>query len=92
MKAPSEETDLIAEVEYLRARVAELEDQILAMERWGSETVATAQEGLYWLERWHVDLNSLMRRRGADELRRAVRAARNIYRVGRGAKRRLFES
>ena len=92
MKPSVEETDLVAEVEYLRARVAELEDQLLAAEKWGNETVAAAQESLYWLERWHVDLNSVMQRRGAEELRLVVRTARNVYRAGRRAKRRLLDT
>ena len=34
--------------------------------------LAAAQEKSYWLDRWNVDLNSLMRRRGASELRAAA--------------------
>jgi hypothetical protein len=92
MKPQVEELDLAAEVEYLRARVAELEDQLLATEKWGNQTVAAAQEGLYWLERWHVDLNAVMRRPGADRFRRAVRGVRSVFRAGRRAKRRLFSA
>ena len=43
--------------------------------------VAAAQDRSYWLDRWHVDLNTLMRRRGASELRAAVRALRAVYRL-----------
>ena len=42
--------------------------------------VAEAQDRSYWLDRWHLDLNALMRRRGASELRAAIRAARAVYR------------
>jgi hypothetical protein len=90
MASSTEDLDLAAEVEYLRARVTELEDQLLATEKWGNETVAAAQESLYWLERWHVDLNSVMRRRGADQLRRGARGIRSVYRAGVRAKRRLL--
>lgn len=43
--------------------------------------LAAAQDRSYWLDRWHLDLNALMRRRGASELRAAMRAARAVYRV-----------
>ena len=38
--------------------------------------VAAAQDRVYWLDRWGVDLNALMRRRGADEFRGALRVVR----------------
>lgn len=43
--------------------------------------LAAAQDRSYWLDRWHVDLNAVMRRRGASELRAAVRALRAVYRA-----------
>jgi hypothetical protein len=43
--------------------------------------LAAAQDRSYWLDRWHLDLNALMRRRGASELRAAIRAARGVYRA-----------
>jgi hypothetical protein len=43
--------------------------------------LAAAQDRSYWLDRWGIDLNALMRRRGASELRTAVRALRAVYRV-----------
>lgn len=43
--------------------------------------LAAAQDRSYWLDRWHLDLNALMRRRGASELRAAIRAVRAVYRV-----------
>ena len=43
--------------------------------------IAAAQDKSYWLDRWHVDLNALMRRRGAGELRAAIRVLRGIYRA-----------
>ena len=51
--------------------------------------VAQAQERVYWLDRWHLDLNALMRRPGAAELRGALRAGRAVSRALRRAKRRL---
>jgi SAM-dependent methyltransferase len=43
--------------------------------------LAAAQDRSYWLERWGVDLNALMRRRGAAELRAGLRALRSVYRL-----------
>ena len=45
------------------------------------EALAAAQDKSYWLDRWRIDLNALMRRRGASELRAAVRALRAVYRA-----------
>jgi hypothetical protein len=84
--------ELEAEVEYLRARVAELEAQLLATERWGSQTVAQAQESLYWLERWGVNLNAVMDRPGAEQFRRGVRGVRQVYRAGLRLSRRLRQA
>ena len=42
--------------------------------------LAAAQDRSYWLDRWGIDLNALMRKRGAAELRAGVRAARAVYR------------
>jgi hypothetical protein len=43
--------------------------------------IAAAQDRSYWLDRWNVDLNAVMRRRGASELRAGLRAARAVYRL-----------
>jgi hypothetical protein len=43
--------------------------------------VSAAQDRSYWLDRWNIDLNALMRRRGASELRAVLRAARAVYRL-----------
>jgi hypothetical protein len=63
-------------------------DRIEALEREHSEqvaranaAVAAAQDRSYWLDRWNVDLNAVMRRRGASEARAALRAVRAIYRL-----------
>ena len=81
------ETD--AEIERLRARVEMLEAQLADVEAWANHAVAEAQIKTYWLDRWHVDLNALMRRRSADRARAAVRKARSVYRVGRRIRRRI---
>jgi hypothetical protein len=78
------------ELEFLRRRVAELEAERLELMRRTSQAVAAAEGRAYWLDRWHVDLNSLMARPSAARLRRAARAARAPLRAGRSAKRRLL--
>jgi hypothetical protein len=77
-----------AEIERLRARVAMLESQVADVEAWANRAVAEAQARTYWLDRWHVDLNALMRRRSADRARAAARGARSVYRSLRGLQRR----
>jgi len=78
-----------AEVERLRARVAELERELADVRAWAYRAVADAQERTYWLDRWGLDLNAAMRRPGAAELRAAFRAVRAVYRAFRVMKRRL---
>ena len=51
--------------------------------------LAAAQEQAYWLERWHVDLNALMRKPGAAQFRAGLRAVRYVGRFFRRVKRRL---
>jgi hypothetical protein len=70
-----------AEVERLRARVAALEEQLIEVEAWANEAVARAQERTYWLDRWHVDLNQVMRRRSAERIRAVARTVRAVYRA-----------
>jgi hypothetical protein len=74
------ETDQQQEIERLRARVAQLERELVDQRARYQRIVAESQERLYWLERWHVDLNALMRKPGADELRAAFRAVRAVVR------------
>ena len=74
-------TDERAELEALRARVAELERERAEQIARANAAVAAAQERAYWLDRWHVDLNALMERPGAAEFR-AARARRARGRSG----------
>jgi uncharacterized coiled-coil protein SlyX len=69
-----------AEVDELRARVAELEAQLAEQARRTNTIVADAQEKLYWLERWQVDLDKLMARPGAPRALDAVRWVRDSIR------------
>jgi hypothetical protein len=70
--AANEET----EVEQLRRRIVELEAQLIEVEAWANETVGAAQERLYWLDRWHLDLNEVMRHPTATRLRALARGLR----------------
>lgn len=79
-----------AENERLRARVAALEDELVEVQSRTNAAVARWQEQAYWLDRWHLDLNALMRRRGAPELLAAVRAVRGVWWRLKQLKRRLL--
>ncbi len=87
--APTTDEDLQAENERLRARVHDLEAQLVEVQRTANAAVAQWQDRAYWLDRWHLDLNALMRRRGASEFRAAVRAIRSIMWAAKRAQRRL---
>lgn len=82
----------VAEIEALRARVAELEAQLIETEDWANRAVGAAQERAYWLDRWHVDLNAIMRRRSATWTRAGLRAIRSVYRFFLLTKRRLLRN
>jgi hypothetical protein len=79
----TEQTDEQAELEQLRARVAALEAELVAQAERAERAVAAAQERAYWLDRWHLDLNALMRKPGAAQFRALVRAARWLKKVKR---------
>jgi signal transduction protein with GAF and PtsI domain len=81
--------DLQSENERLRARVASLEAELTETQARTNAIVAQTQERVYWLDRWHLDLNALMRRPGAAELRAALRAIRAVSRLATRARRRL---
>jgi hypothetical protein len=71
-------SSLEAENEQLRERIAALESELVAVQSRANAAVAASQERAYWLDRLHIDLNSLMRKRGANQLRvtlKGVRAA-----------------
>jgi hypothetical protein len=78
------------EIEFLRARVASLEEELVEVQTRANAAVAKWQERAYWLERWHLDLNALMRRPGASEMRTVVKAVRGVFWKIKKAKRRLL--
>jgi hypothetical protein len=79
-----------AELEALRARVAVLERERVEQIAAANAAVAAAQERTYWLDRWHLDLNALMQRKGAAEFRWLLRAVRKPVRMVRITKRKLL--
>jgi len=78
-----------AELEQLRARVAELERELADRTARANAAVAAAQDRLYWVDRWRVDLDDLMQRRpGRWAFRLTVNARRARHLAGR-IRRRL---
>jgi hypothetical protein len=71
----------------MRRRIAALEAEQAERLATAHAALAAAQDRLYWLDRWGVDLNVLMRRRGAVQLRLALRAIRSLLRTAIRAKR-----
>ena len=86
------ETEDHTEVERLRARIAALESELVEVQARANAAVADAQEKAYWLERWHVDLNALMRKPGAAQFRAGLRAVRVIGRFFRRLKRNKWRA
>jgi hypothetical protein len=86
MNATSEQS----EIEVLRRRLTQLEAENAELAARANAAVAAAQDKAYWLDRWGLDLNRLMERKGAEELRTAVRGVRGIYRRLVRLKRRLM--
>jgi hypothetical protein len=85
-------TEAQAENERLRTRVASLEAELVETQARTDAVVGEWQERAYWLDRWHLDLNALMRRPGANELRETLRALRAIAWRLKRLKRRLMDS
>lgn len=77
------------EVLALRSRVSALEEQLAEHSRATNALVARSQEKLYWLERWQVDLDTVMRKPGAEQALGAVKGMRSIARAMRRALRAL---
>ena len=77
------------ELEALRARVAALEAERHEQLARANATVAQLQEQVYWLDRWRIDLNALMRKRGAAEFRATVRVVRGAVRRAKKLKSKL---
>jgi hypothetical protein len=92
VSAASPSDPLDEEVAALRARVAALESELSDQARRTAATVAEAQEKLYWLERWQLDLDAIMRKPGAIPALETLKRARQLVRGGRRLKRRILQS
>jgi len=79
-----------SEVEQLRARVAALEAELVEIQTRANAAVAEWQQRAYWLDRLHLDLNALMERPGANQVRLVLKAARAVYWRLKQIKRRLL--
>jgi cell division septum initiation protein DivIVA len=76
-----------AEVERLRARVAELERELAERTERANAAVAAAQDRIYWLDKWRIDPNRVLGSRAGQRvfdlarlLRRAVGRLRRLAR------------
>jgi len=78
-----------AEIAALQARVEQLERENAELAARANAAIAAAQDRAYWLDRWGVDLNALMRRRGASEFRAGLRGMRAVARALKHVKQRL---
>jgi hypothetical protein len=88
----SDEQQLQHENEQLRSRVIALEAELVEIQARANSAVAEWQERAYWLDRWHVDLNAVMRKPGAAQFRGALRAIRGVAWRYKRIKRRLKRS
>jgi hypothetical protein len=75
----NEPTDNAAEIERLRARVLELERELIETEAWANEAVGYAQAQSHWIERWGIDINGFLLSTTGLRLRAVVRVLRGIY-------------
>jgi hypothetical protein len=72
-----------ADLDAQRARVAELEAELAAQSRRTNNLLAQAQDRTYWLDRWQLDLNAIMRTPLATGTRNVLRRGRGMYRSGK---------
>jgi hypothetical protein len=82
---------LQAELERLRTQVAALESELVEVQARANDAVAEWQDRAYWLDRWHLDLNELMRRSSTARIRAVLRAVRAPVRLLRRALRAVRE-
>ena len=85
-RAEDEQAD---EVTKLRARVAALEEELTDRAARTNDALAAAQDRTYWLDRWHLDLNAVMRRPIVARLWRLMPLARGVFRSARKARSAL---
>ena len=77
------------EVEQLRARVTELERELAERTRRATAAVAHAEDRLYWLDRWQIDLNRVMETRAGQTVFVAANLLRRTTRLAGRARRSI---
>jgi SAM-dependent methyltransferase len=87
-----EHTSQSAELRALHERLEALERESAERTARANNALAAAQDRSYWLDRWQVDLNALMRRRGAGEFRAGLRVLRAVYRFFKDARQLAWAS
>jgi cell division septum initiation protein DivIVA len=80
------------EVEALRARVAELERELAERTERANAAVAAAEDRLYWLDAWGLDLDAIMQRPLAQRAYAAAGRLRRVKRLAGRARRRLLRA
>ena len=78
-----------AELEYLRARVQTLEEERLEQARLANEAIVNVQNRLYWLDRFQIDLNSVMASSWVMAIRGLAKRYREPIRAARAFARKL---
>jgi cell division septum initiation protein DivIVA len=77
------------EVEQLQARVAELERELAERTDRANAAVAAAEDRLYWLDAWRIDLDAIMARPAAQRAYAAANQLRRAKRLAGRVRRRL---
>jgi hypothetical protein len=72
------------EVVELRRRLDEAERELATRSAQANTAIAAAQDRSYWLDRWRLDLNALMRTAPGRALDALLRSLLAIYRRLRG--------
>jgi hypothetical protein len=73
-----------AELRALRARIEELERELAERTARANAALAAAQDRSYWLDRFRIDLNAVMRGRGPRAVWTAARLAIALAAHARG--------
>jgi hypothetical protein len=84
------EQELELEIERLRARLNALESELVEVQASTNAAVSAWQDRAYWLDRLHIDLNAIMRKPGANQLRIALKAVRAVFWTLKRIRRRLL--
>ena len=71
------------EVIRLRQHVAELEQELFDQAARTNDIVAAAQDRVYWLDRWNIDLNRLMATPLGRCFRLVIRPVGSVRRIVR---------